>query len=365
MIMDMPRHWITLFAILIFAIKLWPRKKFRNSETKYFWLTTFSCLLLVFEDSLEAYCSMDPSLRFFRTLLSILGYTLRSTAALGLLLVVVPRSKRRYIYWIPCLITFGTSCTAFFTDIAFGFDENYAFYRGPLGYVAFAVPILYLLLILWIIIRDFSEKSSLEKYIPPVCAVFCLSSAIIDSIYGGVRLHEAIIFTSVIFYLVLYSNDNRRDSLTGLLNRQAFYDDCNYYIRSIEAVASLDMNGLKELNDSSGHQAGDEALLKIGKCMLKTTGVKTLAYRVGGDEFMMLFLHDNENEIANVEKQIIADVTSAGYSISTGYAMRGKAEDLEEVIRRSDDLMYKAKADYYRSKGREDRVCHYQLPEEC
>ena len=171
-------------------------------------------------------------------------------------------------------------------------------------------------------------------------------------------------FTSVIFYLVLYSNDNRRDSITGLLNRQAFYDDCNYYIRSIEAVASLDMNGLKELNDSQGHQAGDEALVKIGKCMLKTTDARTLAYRVGGDEFMMLFLHDNENDISKVEKQIIADVTSAGYSISTGYAMREKEEGLEEVIKRSDDLMYKAKADYYRSKGQEDRVSHYQLPEE-
>ena len=77
-----------------------------------------------------------------------------------------------------------------------------------------------------------------------------------------------------------------------------------------------------------------------------------------------MFLHDNENDISKVEKQIIADVTSAGYSISTGYAMRGKEEGLEEVIKRSDDLMYKAKADYYRSKGQEDRVSHYQLPEE-
>ena len=211
------RHWVTIFAIILFCIKLWPRKRFRNTETNYFWLTAISCLLLVFEDIFEVICSNDPSLRFFRILLSVLGYTLRSTAALGLLLVIVPRNKRsRFIYWIPCLITLAVSSTAFFTDIAFGYDENYAFYRGPLGYIAFVVPVVYLLLILWIVFKNFSEKTSLEKYIMPVCAVFCLTSSILDVMHGGVRLNEAIIFSCVFFYLILFSNDNRRDSLTGM-----------------------------------------------------------------------------------------------------------------------------------------------------
>ena len=60
--------------------------------------------------------------------------------------------------------------------------------------------------------------------------------------------------------MTLYSNDNRRDPLTDLLNRQAFYDDCKSYSKDIVAVALLDMNGLKNLNDSIGHHAGDKAL---------------------------------------------------------------------------------------------------------
>ena len=355
------RHWVSIFTILIFSIKLWPRKRFRNTETKYFWVTVLSCLFLVVEDALETFCATDPSLRFFRIFLSVIGYTLRSTAALSLLLVIVPRNKRRFIYWIPNIITLAVSSTAFFTDVAFGYDENYAFYRGPLGYVAFIVPILYLLLILWIVFKDFSEKSSLEKYIMPACAVFCLSASFLDVISGGARLNEAIIISSVFYYLILFSNDNRRDSLTGLLNRQAFYDDENLYGKGIRAVASLDMNGLKDLNDTLGHQAGDDALKKIGECMLKVADEKTLAYRIGGDEFIILFLHSKEDEISKVEKRITGDVTGSGYSISTGYAVRGPEESIDDVIRRSDNMMYQAKADYYRSKGTDQRVSHYQV----
>ena len=357
------RHWVTVFTILLFSIKLWPRKRFRNTETKYFWITVLSCFFLVLEDTYESMCATDPSLRFFRILLSVIGYTLRSTAALSLLLVVVPRNKRRFIFWIPNIITLAVSSTAFFTDVAFGYDENYAFYRGPLGYVAFAVPILYLFLILWIVFKNFSEKSSLEKYIMPVCAVFCLSASLLDVLSGGVRLNEAIIISSVFYYLVLFSNDNRRDSLTALLNRQAFYDDCNLYNRSIGAVASLDMNGLKELNDTLGHQAGDNALIKIGECMLKVADARTLAYRIGGDEFIILFLHSNAKEISDVEKKIVDDVTGSGYNISTGYAIRDKEENVDDLIRKADNMMYQAKADYYRSKGREKRIDHYQVPE--
>ena len=140
MLQDMlPRHLVTLFLIILLSILLRSQKSFRDSELRYFWLTVLSCLLLMFEDALEIIASENPSLRFWRILLSVLGYTFRSTAALGLLLVVVPREKRTFRLWVPALITLAVSATAFFSDIAFSFDEDYDFCRGPLGYVAFVV----------------------------------------------------------------------------------------------------------------------------------------------------------------------------------------------------------------------------------
>lgn len=157
------RHWVTLFLILLFSMKLRNQRSVRDTELKYFWLTVISCLLLVLEDALEGMAQADPSLRFWRLLLSVLGYTFRSSAALGLLLVIVPREKRTFVLWVPCLITLLVSASAFFPDVAFGFDGNYSFYRGPLGYVAFIVPTIYLLLILWFTFRLFTESKACKN----------------------------------------------------------------------------------------------------------------------------------------------------------------------------------------------------------
>lgn len=269
--------------------------------------------------------------------------------------MIVTREKRNFILWIPSLITLLVCGTAFFTDVAFGYDGNYEFYRGPLGYVPFIVPTFYLLLILWITFRRLTERSGKEKYITPICGAFCLASSLVDAINGGVRLNEAIMISSVFFCMFLYSHDNRRDSLTGLLNRQAFYDDCASFGKSIGAVASMDMNGLKTLNDSLGHHAGDEALVNIGECMDAVTNRRTSAYRIGGDEFVILFFHGNEEAIVKAKDQIVDSVARRGYSVSAGYAMRGKNEDLEETIRESDSRMYEDKANYYRINTRDRR----------
>ena len=359
MILDMLfRHMLTLFLILLFSFMLLNKKTFRNTETKYFWLVVICCFLLVVQDALETMSALDPSMRFFRILLSVIGYTLRSVVPLGLLLVILPSRKRNLLLWIPSLLTFLTSCTAFFTDIAFGFDNTYAFYRGPLGYIAFIVPVFYLAFILIIAFKRFSQKKGLEKYIPTICAILCMASTVDGVLHGGVRLNEALMISSIFFYIILYSHDSRCDTLTGLLNRQAFYDDCSVFNKDIRAAASLDMNGLKVINDTYGHLAGDVALKKIGEFINEVADYSTYTYRVGGDEFIILFFHDDIKLISKLIDKIKKNVTSAGYSISVGYAVRNVTDDLHEVIKKSDHEMYRDKEDYYRTNGIDRTVNH-------
>ena len=349
-------HLVTVFLILLFGIVLYNQRSLsRGTEQRYFWVTVLSVLLLVFQNELERYTAADPSLRFWRTLLSVIGYTFRSTAALGLLLVVADGKRKKFILWVPCLVTLLICTTAFFTDIAFGFDADYAFRRGPLGYVAFVVPVLYMLVILWIVFRHFTESKGLQKYIIPVGIVFCLAAATADALHGGDRVNDAIMISSILFYMVLHAHDNRQDSLTGLLNRKAFYDDCAKYDREIKAVASLDMNGLKKMNDTLGHHAGDEALASIAGCMKPFTDRDVLAYRIGGDEFAILFFRAKEETVARITEQIKQRVSEAGYSVSAGYALRQGNESLQDTVLESDRQMYTDKADYYRLTGHDRR----------
>ena len=84
------------------------------------------------------------------------------------------------------------------------------------------MPICYLVLILWITLKHVSESNGLQKFIIPGCAVFCLAASLADALSGGIRLNEAIMISSIFFYIILRAHDNRRDALTGLLDREAF-----------------------------------------------------------------------------------------------------------------------------------------------
>ena len=351
------RHIISLFLIFLFGIRLASQRASRDRSMRYFWLTVISVFLLVVEDVLETAASLDPELRFWRTLLSVAGYVLRSTATVGLVLVVCkPEYRNKWIWWVPCAINLLVCCTAFFSDIAFGFDADYSFYRGPLGIVSFIVPIFYLVSILYLTFRRFVDsRRRTDRVILIACALLCLLSSAVDVLHGGVSLHEAILISSIFFYLFLRSYDMRRDALTSILNRQTLYDDCETRGKEICAAASLDMNGLKILNDREGYQAGDTALRAIGECLQAASGPDVRAYRIGGDEFILLFFRQGEEAVQKTLESIRAAVEKAGYSISCGYALREENDNPEEMIRRSDLKMFEAKAQYYREKSHDRR----------
>ena len=345
------RHFITVLLVLLCGIKLSAQKKTKDAELHFFWVTLLCCFLLVIQDILESYTATKPELLFWRVLLSVIGYNLRPVAAVGLLLVVCPPERRSWKLWIMAIINLAVNLTAFFSPIAFSFNQEYNFVRGPLGYVAFVVPYFYLLVILVNAYRRFAEVKGVQKYLIPGCALFCVAASLSDVLHGGIRVNEAIMISSVFFYLILSFYDNRRDPLTGMLNRQAFYSDCAVYDNEITAVASLDMNGLKEMNDTYGHAAGDEALVRIAACLRSAEGRDLAAYRIGGDEFVLLFFRAKNQAVAEAAERIRDRITEAGYSVSVGYTSRDDGRDLEETIRESDSRMYADKAEYYRQSG--------------
>ena len=178
----------------------------------------------------------------------------------------------------------------------------------------------------------------------------------IDGLTDGDHVNAAIMVSSIFLYMFLRFFDANRDPLTHLLNRMAFYDDCDRYSGTISAVASVDMNGLKKLNDAKGHDAGDEALIAIGKSLKAVAGRSILPYRIGGDEFTMVFIRQEETAVRDVLDRMKTLITEAGYSVSVGYAMRGGRDDtVTDMLRRSDEWMYTDKALYYKGNKHDRR----------
>ena len=106
------RHFGALVLVVLFAILLYSQRNTRDKELRYFWVTLISCFLLVIQDWLELITCEDPSLRFWRTLLSVAGYVFRSTAAVGLVLVVCKPEHRSKALWIPCLVNLAVCSTS-------------------------------------------------------------------------------------------------------------------------------------------------------------------------------------------------------------------------------------------------------------
>lgn len=131
-----------------------------------------------------------------------------------------------------------------------------------------------------------------------------------------------------------------RDALTGLGNRLAMDADSNRFPTTHPlAVAYLDLDGLKNINDAAGdHSAGSEYIKKFGLDLSQRVGLDGKVYRRGGDEFVVL-LQLSEVEAQSLLEEIQASTPETPFS--WGLAVRPKdGEDVPKLERIADHRMY-------------------------
>lgn len=139
-----------------------------------------------------------------------------------------------------------------------------------------------------------------------------------------------------------------RDMLTGLYNR-------NRYIERLEAYKQvqdqqigaiyIDLNGLKKVNDEQGHRAGDELIVRAAGTIAGIFAED--AYRVGGDEFVVILLDVSREEFARKTEQLRRQMQKNGVDASIGGVWQASTENLENLLRRADENMYREKKRYY------------------
>ena len=143
-----------------------------------------------------------------------------------------------------------------------------------------------------------------------------------------------------------------RDMLTTLYNR-------NRYIQVLESmqvktviktgVAYIDINGLKRVNDLYGHEAGDRLIINTARSMLAI--LPENAYRVGGDEFVLICFDIDEKIFRSKVRDICDSIAAKRISVSVGVVWEESSSELETMLRRADDLMYAEKKKYYEEHG--------------
>ncbi|RYF79051.1 MAG: GGDEF domain-containing protein [Comamonadaceae bacterium] len=150
----------------------------------------------------------------------------------------------------------------------------------------------------------------------------------------------------------------KHDSLTRLRNRAFYVDELNRISRKGPwplSVMMMDLNGLKRVNDSEGHVAGDALLRRAGEVLANATlGQPWCVARVGGDEFVALLPGADERMAQEVRGRIesLIEVNNQFYpghplSLSIGMASARQATEVEEALHGADRAMFDAKAQHY------------------
>ncbi|MBM6998562.1 EAL domain-containing protein [bacterium] len=145
------------------------------------------------------------------------------------------------------------------------------------------------------------------------------------------------------------------DELTGLPNRRALYGDADRIAAGQEVVVIYaDLNGLKEVNDGDGHGAGDALLRDAARALERAFGEGT-AYRVGGDEFVVLMKagDDVPRDAAALQRMVRSRLDEqGGDTMAVGVALYRAGESFQGAARRADRAMYADKARRHRRRAR-------------
>ena len=158
-----------------------------------------------------------------------------------------------------------------------------------------------------------------------------------------------------------------KDALSGAFSRHAYMKIMEKHARMGRtpeklAAFTIDINGLKATNDTIGHDAGDELIVAAARCIENALGGAGRCYRTGGDEFVVLAQMGKEQAdavLARLESETgqWTGVEVDQLSLAAGYALADEHPGLnvEELVKKADQAMYAAKAEYYRKNGHDRR----------
>lgn len=150
-----------------------------------------------------------------------------------------------------------------------------------------------------------------------------------------------------------------QDTLVSLPNRRGFMRELEQLVDRAKrygdgaALLYVDLDGLKMINDTFGHKAGDGALMQVAQLLVGGVRRSDVVARIGGDEFGILLSHADEasaHETAGRLVDLIADCDfmhegdALPLSVAIGVAMIGQEDEPEAIMARADEEMYRRKA---------------------
>ena len=349
-------NWPLILILLAFIISLITTVFLDKKQKTRMYILIATIFVLSISVFVEFYVDGNADYILLRTILAALRYSATPFIMAQIIFALVKRL--RWFIFIPAGILMIVDIVSIFVPIVFKIDENNALHHGPVGFLPFVMVGLYSIFLIYLLIKR-SNKTLMEiVYI--IFLAFALGTglllvAIYQKQYSGLFCITIAISLFVYFeFSVLQLT--KKDSLTGLLNRHAYFADVNHNPKSITAIISIDMNGLKAINDASGHAAGDEALETLSACFVRPLKSKQSCYRIGGDEFLVVCRKTSKEDVMDIVGKIRENVSETKYTCSIGYSFNPEGnKPISNLLKESDEMMYLEKEQYYQDSSKERR----------
>jgi diguanylate cyclase (GGDEF)-like protein/PAS domain S-box-containing protein len=281
-----------------------------------------------------------------RVILTPTVYLLHPVILLGIMDMTGFAKKHRLLLYLPVLISAPLLYTSQWTHLFYWFspDNTYIAADNVLRYYPYLLFLFYVILFVGKFTMRYARNGTSERKGVLISIIVATIGVFLHIVYG-IDEDYSTAFASLllIYYLSLYILTAKEDTLTHLLNRQCYYADSERLKDRISVVVSVDMNDLKVINDSQGHDAGDTALKTVAGCLTTGRQKGKKVYRIGGDEFAIFYLGKTEDEVEADIASMREELSKTKYVCAFGYELVD-GRDVEKAMALADREMYTNKA---------------------
>ena len=367
---------IVWLALLILCTLVYENDRISTRKRKMFYLTYVLIFIASLAEWVGVYISGITGIpTVCLRIVKCIDYILTPIA--GAALVGQMRLRNVWTKILNVVILFNTliQLVSFFTGWMTKVDEKHYYHHGPLYNIYIGEYVIVLLLVIILFLnygKNFRKQNRLSIYL---VMVFMLVGIIMQeglgkdvrTAYLAMTIGATLMFIHSTEYSQQKKDDElleqriqiKTDALTGLLSRYAYNNALDKYTTDMPeslVAFSIDINGLKRVNDTLGHEAGDELICGAAACIKNVFDEVGSCYRTGGDEFIVLASVSKKEAVKCVQdiEKLTKNWTGSlvdSLALSVGYAVLEEHKDCNcsELIQVADKQMYMAKDEYYRT----------------
>ena len=346
------QNWANILVLLAFAILL-KTTVFLEKRTI---LRLYALILSLFIFSMIVFLefSLEDRGELANVRLILMAIRYSATPMIIAFIIYTLAKNVKWTVFIPAIILTAFDLISIFTGTVFYLDSEGNLKRGLFGYLPYVMVGAYSFFLVYILYKRSNKRPTELFPIGFLCLAFA-SGLVLPFILGKEYSHIFCVTITIalfVYYVFLILQLTEKDALTGLLNRQSFYAAVNNDTKNLNAVVTIDMNGLKAINDLEGHAEGDKALETLAFCFMQASTAKESVFRIGGDEFVIVCRKVSEEEVKKLIDRIREKVAETRYHCAIGYSFSsGGDRNIDEMIKESDEMMYKDKMDFYSQPG--------------